>query len=142
LRHQSPHSEKSFADEDDVSSIVSVEDERLYWLEKSTNLRDVSLKERSSSFSRALTPMAQDFPRLDKLGFADFSEFLEKAHDVLDDLWKMPASPRYPKARMVHLLNIIGSIVSRKIQTIHHGTENSEIGLSAGIWFAPVSKVL
>ncbi|CAH0554579.1 unnamed protein product [Brassicogethes aeneus] len=94
--------------------VNSLEHEVEYWGSgKCSSKKDQLSKATSASFRDILAPLSRDFCYLDALSFMEVEDTLERAHNVLDDLWRH--EPPYPKDRIKHLMQIIGQDICKYI---------------------------
>ena len=113
-------------------SINTVNDEFNYWSEQTLGSKNKAERERASFFRDALQPLKADFDKITVEAVSALLETVEKAHDVLDDIWRQQEHVVYPKVRMVHLLDVISEQIIGVIQ--------SKLG-DRNIMTAPISSV-
>ncbi|XP_074038391.1 dynein cytoplasmic heavy chain beethoven [Leptinotarsa decemlineata] len=110
-----------------LSVVNSLEHEVSYWNTVTpTSKRDKLTKAARTFFKDCLSSIAGDFSIIDALSINDVEDLLEKSHNVLDDLWRH--EPPFPKDRIKHLMDIIGSDVWKfsSNQLKKHDLWNSE----------------
>ncbi|XP_018579489.1 cytoplasmic dynein 2 heavy chain 1 [Anoplophora glabripennis] len=110
--HQSPSSSQMVRDLLDDQIVASLEHEVFYWETlTSTSKKDRITRTACTSFRDILAQIASDFSIIDGLPINDVEELLEKAHNILDDLWRH--EPPYPKDRIKHIMDIIAADVGK-----------------------------
>ncbi|CAH1183888.1 unnamed protein product, partial [Phaedon cochleariae] len=94
-----------------ISTVVSsLEHEVSYWNNITPNPRKDKITQAAChSFIYLLSTVAGDFSIIDALSINDVEDLLERAHNMLDDLWRH--DPPYPKDRIRPIIDIIASDV-------------------------------
>lgn len=105
----------SNSSDDGFSSILSPNDEAQFWADEANTNKKRDKREMATAFYGALEPIANEFAKIETLQMSDAEDVLEVVHNSLDDLWKID-DWEYPQNRMVHLMDVLASALTRFIQ--------------------------
>lgn len=129
VRRSGDHSSSS--NDDGFSSILTPNDEAQFWADEANTNKKRDKREMATAFYGALEPIANEFAKIETLQMGDAEDVLEVVHNSLDDLWKID-DWEYPQNRMIHLMDVTASALTRFIQ-IKCG--------SLDIWKGPFLKI-
>ncbi|KAJ3130163.1 Cytoplasmic dynein 2 heavy chain 1 [Nowakowskiella sp. JEL0407] len=115
---------QSAENKEESISILSVEEEQLFWMEISENGKSKPEKDRAVAVLDVIQPLKMEIDKINKgvTTLYETIEVIETIEDYLDDLWKLPIKPPYSQERMKNLLSLIAEKLIGYIQDLFQST--------------------